>query len=113
VNGLAAEMPELVGIAHDIDAGDPALRDLERGRLHAVVLDGDEPRQAVDEAVPYAPRRPSPEKTREPGVKLDDLVKADQGPLGRRPLAAAIGIQDDVAASSERRSFMSPLREAE
>jgi hypothetical protein len=51
VSGLVAEMPELVRIAHDIDADDLVVLDLEPSRLHAVVLDGDETRQAVDEAV--------------------------------------------------------------
>ena len=53
-------------------------------------------RQAVDEAVAHAPRRPSREDARDPSVKPHDVVETDNGPLRRRPLAAAVGIEGDV-----------------
>ena len=96
VDSLAAEMPELLRIAHHIDAGDLAISDLECGRLHAVVLDGDETRQAVDEAVTHGYRRSSREEARDCGLKLHDVVDPDKGPLRGGSLAAAVGVEDDV-----------------
>jgi hypothetical protein len=43
------QMPQLIGVAHHIDGSDPAILDVERGRLElAVSLARDETGQAAD-----------------------------------------------------------------
>jgi hypothetical protein len=45
------QMPQLVGIAHHIDRGDPSILDVECRRLQfAIGLQRHETRQAIDEA---------------------------------------------------------------
>jgi hypothetical protein len=44
-----SDVPEFIGITHDIDGDDALMLDLQGSRLENVApLDGDEPRQAVD-----------------------------------------------------------------
>jgi hypothetical protein len=50
-------VPQFVGIAHDIDADDLATVNLERsGLMYVALLDGDEPRQPIDQPVAYQAR---------------------------------------------------------
>ena len=91
-------MPQLVGIAHDVDRRDLAILDLERGRLQlAVALARDEPRQAIDHARFEQGRRPPGEQRRERSKQLQHApVAGHRNDRGRAP-AAAIGVERYVA----------------
>src|SRR5690606_36182169 len=88
---------ELVGVARDVDRGDEAVIDLERGRLQdAVELDRDIARQAVDpgraeEAVADARRDLL---AGEAGEESGDWFAAEERPRRGGDFAAAIGSED-------------------
>ncbi len=53
LNSWAAQMLQFVRIAHDINGGDLAIFDFERGGLQDTLFDGYESGQAVDETVAH------------------------------------------------------------
>ena len=56
------QMPQLVGISHDVDCGDLSVLDFERGRLElAVGLQRDEAGQSIDESGTHEFRAVLPE----------------------------------------------------
>ena len=72
------QMPQLVGIAHHIDRGDPAILDVECRRLQfAIGLQCHETRQAIDEACADEFRLMGLELPGQIGVELHNLVEAE------------------------------------
>jgi len=54
---MTRNMTQLVRIAGDVDCNDLVVLELQRGGLQRIaLLDGDEPWQAIDEAVAHEPR---------------------------------------------------------
>jgi hypothetical protein len=52
-----SDVPEFIGITHNIDSDDAPMLDLKGSRLeYATSLDGDEPRQTVDKAIAHEAR---------------------------------------------------------
>jgi hypothetical protein len=98
ISSLAVDTLELVGIAHGVHGGDPPIANLERERLHLAVVidDDDEPRHAVDARLADGLRRRQRTFSRQSDKEADDLVPAADGIERRRPLPAAIGMEDGV-----------------
>src|SRR5258707_1347709 len=87
VHRLAAQVAQLVRIAHHVNRGDATVGDLKRGGLQRVVLlHRDEPRQTVDEAVAHDARHLPGKEARQPGLELDDPVGSDDRRPRSRPL---------------------------
>ena len=64
------QMPQLVGIPHDVDRGDLSVLDVERGGLQlAVGLQRDEAGQSVDETGAHELRAILPEMSRQSFVQ--------------------------------------------
>ena len=62
----ASHVPEFVRITHDVNGDDAAILNLQGGGLENVSqLDGDEPRQAVDNAIAHEARPAYGEARRE------------------------------------------------
>src|SRR5215475_1179657 len=94
---LRPDMFQLVGVAGDVDAHDPAFRDVQRRGLQRVVpLDAYEARKAVDEAVAHQLLHAFGEEAGEAGLQPHDLLDAGDDLQGCRLLAAAIGIAGDI-----------------
>src|SRR5712671_1943616 len=88
------DVPELVGVAHDIDGDDAAMLDLQGGGLeNAAPLDGDEPRQAVDKAIAHEARPGCGVDTRECCEHPHGVIAPDGRYLAGRRLPAAIGVE--------------------
>ena len=104
------QMAQLFRIAHDIDAGDLAVADFERGRLrHAVGLDRDEARQPVDEAIGRMPRLRSGEDSGRAFLKSSiarSIPNTGTSAAGRLP--AAVGVKSDIVG--EQRSVAPSCR---
>ena len=113
MHGCLMQMPQLVGIAHHIDRGDPAVLDVECRRLQfAIGLQCHETRQAIDEACADEFRLMRLELLGQIGVELHHLVKAEDRIRRCRAFAATVGMHADIAASIAPSADMSPLRDA-
>src|SRR5690606_16180697 len=85
--------PQLIRIAHDIDADDLSVADVERRRLERLAgFDGDEARQAVDEGVAHEPRSVLGEELRQGAVHFHHRVEAQHRLHGSRFLAATVRV---------------------
>src|SRR5262252_521900 len=75
---MTRNMTQLVRIAGDVDCNDLVVLDLQRGGLQRIVLlDGDEPWQAVDEAVAHEPRHVLGKGRRQRSMEPHDVIEPD------------------------------------
>lgn len=90
-------VPELFGITHDIDRDDAAILDVQGGCLeNRAALDGDESRQAVDEAIAYEARPVRREDRCEIREQAHGVVESSDRRAMNSRLSTAIGVDGDV-----------------